>query len=388
MYSLIGALLGQFTDASIDRFLEKKKHGWPIQSQDAGCNSFLFSLFFFSFFSLSFLCLFFFFSFLFFFFSFSFLFLSFFFSLSFSLLLSPSLSFSLLLSLLSLSRSLSLSFSLLLLSLFISLFVLLFLFLFLFIVLVLFPFLFLFLVLFLFVFFFLSYAFLSLPSSFFPSSFPLLSLSLFLSFSLSLFLSFSLSLFLSFSLSIFLSLSLVNSLKHNDHLFSRLSLSLSELTALTYPVCARVRGNGAFVIGELLAPCRNMFSRCTCSDLVPLGAGNRDMVLCCLLFVWVSVASVVVSVSRPQALPDQQRSRPCSRVCRWFPNSTFLVSLCSLAMAAAALRKSQKSAPSASSSWPTNMSSAVPSSVATPARVPQILNPMLVSGRAVGLYQH
>ena len=66
---------------------------------------------------------------------------------------------------------------------------------------------------------------------------------------------------LSFQLShVSLSLSLHNSL----------SACPSKLAALTYPVCQSAWALARSLIGELLAPCRNELSKCTCSDLVPL----------------------------------------------------------------------------------------------------------------------
>ena len=119
-----------------------------------------------------------------------------------------------------------------------------------------------------------------------------------LSLSLPLSLSFHLTLLLSFSYSCQLSLSLLND-NDNDHRFSRVSLSV--LTALTYPVCQSAWALHS-LIGELFAPCRNKLSRCTCSDLVPLEKSGpvpvleMEMCLCCRLWCRVCLLSVSVSV--------------------------------------------------------------------------------------------
>ena len=132
-----------------------------------------------------------------------------------------------------------------------------------------------------------------------------------LSLSSQLFLSLLSSLSLSFHLTLFLSQSLVNvhsllSENDNDHLFSRLSLFLFVLTALTYPVCQTAWPLTHSLIGELLAPCRNKLCRCTCSDIVPLERSGEDgdvfvvclCVLWCRLCVCCGVVCVCVCVCR------------------------------------------------------------------------------------------
>ena len=74
----------------------------------------------------------------------------------------------------------------------------------------------------------------------------------------------------------------------------------------------------------------------------------------------------------PSALPDQQRSCPCSRVLRWHPKALYFPPC--FAMTASALRKTAKSAPCGSQSpgWPTNPRQ-------TPTRAPKCLAPVLDS---------
>ena len=107
-----------------------------------------------------------------------------------------------------------------------------------------------------------------------------MSLSFLSALSLSLFFALScLSLSLSPQLALCLFSSLMSpclSLSHNS-----LSACPSVLAALTYPVCQSAWALARSLIGELLAPCRNELSECTCSDLVPLA--KMDL---CLHWRW------------------------------------------------------------------------------------------------------
>ena len=66
-------------------------------------------------------------------------------------------------------------------------------------------------------------------------------------------------------------------------------------TALTYPQRPSAWALTHSLIGELLALCRNNWSVYTCTDLVALGAGSRDVVLwCAVVLLWCCCGCYVI----------------------------------------------------------------------------------------------